>query len=189
MVYRNGRNQESSAEAVNAYYATYLMGLALNSTSISDLGLALLAHEIQGAHIYWQIPKSSAVYPRTENSYASSRTVVGIMWQNLIQYSTWFGMDPVYVHGIQHLPYVPASSVLLRYEWVKDEYEAWSTPGDKGWIVTQLCNLAVVDSATAWKTALSYDDSYYDANDAGSNGHSRLNTLHWIATQPPAPAL
>ncbi len=94
-VYRNGRNQESSAEAVNAYFAVYSYGLAANSTAIADLGLALLAHEIHGAQTYWQIPLSSSVYPRSAGSYAMSNTVVGIMWQHLMQYQTFFGGDPV----------------------------------------------------------------------------------------------
>lgn len=184
MTYINGRNQESSSEAVNAYYAIYLYGLALHDENIQTLGLALTAHEIRGAQTYWQIPIASDIYPRDlPNSYANVNTVVGIMWQNLIQYQTWFGNDPTYVHGIQHLPYTPISTQLLRSSWIKDEYDIWKNPSNPEWKVTQVCNQAIIDSAGAWTVALGLADSAFDIDRTGSDGHSRTNTLYWIATQ------
>jgi endo-1,3(4)-beta-glucanase len=183
VVYRNGRNQESSSEAVNAYFGVYSYGLACQDQNISDLGLALLAHEIHGVQTYYQIPTSSEVYPRGPNTYPDANQVVGIMWQSLIQYSTYFGMDPTYVHGIQHLPYTPTSTVLLDPNWVKDEWKAWDKTSNQGWFVTQQMNQAIVQPTAVYSATLLLDDTFYAGNNAGSNGNSRLNTLYWMATQ------
>jgi endo-1,3(4)-beta-glucanase len=42
----NGKSQESSSEAVNAYYAVYLMGLATGNAETRDWGRILLAGEV-----------------------------------------------------------------------------------------------------------------------------------------------
>jgi Glycosyl hydrolase family 81 C-terminal domain len=42
----NGKSQESSSEAVNAYYAVYLMGLATGNAETRDWGRILLASEV-----------------------------------------------------------------------------------------------------------------------------------------------
>lgn len=42
------------------------------------------------------------------------KTVVGILWQNLVQYQTWFGSAPYMVHGIQMMPFTPASEFYIQ---------------------------------------------------------------------------
>ena len=44
--YRNGRNQESSSEAINAYYGVALLGLALGDREVEACGRALLSMEV-----------------------------------------------------------------------------------------------------------------------------------------------
>ena len=43
----NGKSQESSSEAVNGYYAVYLMGLATQDAELRDWGRILLASEVR----------------------------------------------------------------------------------------------------------------------------------------------
>lgn len=47
MPYRNGRNQESSSEAVNGYYGVALLGRSLRMRTVEDAGLAMLAMEVR----------------------------------------------------------------------------------------------------------------------------------------------
>ncbi len=41
--YGGGKNQESSSEAVNAWYGVYLFGLAINNQNIINTGRIMLA--------------------------------------------------------------------------------------------------------------------------------------------------
>ena len=77
----DGKNQESTAEAVNAYYAVFLLGLALGNKyilsfeflqrfcashsrcrEIRDFGRLLLATEIRSTHTYYHISNTD-IYP------------------------------------------------------------------------------------------------------------------------------
>ena len=58
-----GRNQESTSEAVNAWYAISLLGKVVGRDDVRDLGMALLATEIKSAQTYWHTSKGSHIYP------------------------------------------------------------------------------------------------------------------------------
>ncbi|MBF5067793.1 hypothetical protein G6O45_31825, partial [Salmonella enterica subsp. enterica serovar Istanbul] len=72
----DGRNQESTSEAVNAWYAVSLFGQAFAEPRLRDLGRVLLAAEAASAQTYWQVPASSTVYAEP----LASRRVVANLW-------------------------------------------------------------------------------------------------------------
>jgi endo-1,3(4)-beta-glucanase len=174
----DGKNQESTSEAVNAYYATYLFGLAINDTKMADLGRILLAMEIRGAQKYWQITNSSGLY---EEPFASGK-VVGMLWQLKVDEGTWFGgINVPFTHTIQMFPFTPITEQLLRKEWVKEAYPILrdSLPdyavGD-GWKGFVYMDHAIIDKEAAWEEVQSlknFDD-----------GNTKTNTLYWVATRP-----
>jgi endoglucanase Acf2 len=49
MPYRQGRNQESSSEAVAGYYGVALLGDALGHRQLGEMGRVLLGMEVQAA--------------------------------------------------------------------------------------------------------------------------------------------
>lgn len=55
-------------------------------------------------------PSFAQVYPEI----IQRKTLVGILWQNLVQYQTWFGSAPYMVHGIQMMPFTPASEFYIQ---------------------------------------------------------------------------
>jgi len=186
MAYLNGKNQESSTEACNAWYGISLWGRAMNNTYVRDIGRVLFAIESRGARTYWQIPEeSSQIYPE---EFAEHHTA-GIIWQNLIQYQTWFGQLEWEVQGIQTLPVTFASEDILTPKWASKAAELFeSTCGGScdtdGWI-TFLCMLqAVNDKSKGWDCAQKLDSGVFDGEAAGGNGNSLSNTLYWIATRP-----
>ena len=89
-------SQESSSEAVNAYYAVSLLGLALHDAALANWGRALLGMEIIAVQKFWQMADTT-VYPA---AYAANR-FVGIVAATQVSESTWFGDRVEYVHGIQ----------------------------------------------------------------------------------------
>ena len=178
----DGRNQESSSEAVNAWYGVYLWGVATGDERVRDLGRLLLAMELRSAHTYYQITSDSGIYPEP---FASNK-VVGVLWSNKVDYTTWFGGNIEFIHGIQMLPFTPISEELLRPEWITEEYpvvaEALDDPGRMaGWRGFCYMAHAVIDPVAAWWEAdelTGYDD-----------GNTRTNTLYWLATRPGAEAI
>lgn len=171
----DGRNQESTSEAVNAWYAAYLYGRAAGLADLENLGRILFAIEASSAQTYWQIPDASPVYAQPFLSHH----VVGVLWETKVEGATWFGTNLEYQFGIQMIPFTPASETLLARPWIRDSWAdmARAAAGAaEGWKGFLLSAHAVIDPATAWNevAALSeFDD-----------GNSRTNVLHWVATRP-----
>eukprot|EP00928_Gymnodinium_smaydae_P024376 TRINITY_DN19738_c0_g3_i1.p1 TRINITY_DN19738_c0_g3~~TRINITY_DN19738_c0_g3_i1.p1 ORF type:complete len:967 (-),score=86.42 TRINITY_DN19738_c0_g3_i1:174-3005(-) len=183
--YRNGRNQESTSEAINGYYGLQLLGEALGDEALRDWGRAALASEIIAAQTYWQMQQND-IYPE---QFSKSKTVVGILWQNLAQYGTWFGGEPYMIQGIQMLPFIPPSELYLQSAWVKRSIEAGAQSCalksgcvSDGWSSLFTCLRAVVDPYEAWQEALKLPKAAF--NGPAGNGISRTSVLFWIATRP-----
>ncbi len=173
----DSRNQESTSEAVNAYYAVHLYGLAADDPDIANLGRLMCAAEIASAQKYWQIDSGDGIYPEP---FASNK-VVGVLWSTKVDYATFFGNEAHKIHGIQLLPFTPISEALLEPGWVTEQYPVVSqdlgspllAEGWKGFIYMEH---AVVDAAAAWEEAQTLK--------AFDDGNTLTNTLYWIATRP-----
>ena len=107
--FADNRNQESSSEAINAYYAISLLGKALGSKEIDDFGRFLTATEIVSTKAYWQMPSYNSVYPEQFRK----NLMVGILWSTKVDYTTFFGGNAEFVHGIQFLPFTPMTEEYL----------------------------------------------------------------------------
>jgi len=64
------------------------------------------------------MPSSSTVYPEI----FSKNKMVGMVWSIKADYQTWFGSHPVYIHGIQMLPFTPITEVSLERDFIKEEF-------------------------------------------------------------------
>jgi endo-1,3(4)-beta-glucanase len=169
-------NQESSSEAVNAWYGLYLYGLALGDANLTNVGRLLLASEIRSTQKYFHIKSSDTIY----DAPFTARKTVGRVDSLAAVYDTFFGSNEEYIHGIQMLPFTPITEALLDAPWVTEEHPYIAsklTAGtDQGWRGFIVLDHAVIDHAAAWTevTALTGFD----------NGNSRTNSLHWVATRP-----
>ena len=88
-VFADGRNQESSSEAINSYYAMSLLGRVLQDKNMQDLGAMLMVLETQGAKWYWHSTTKQSVYPPV---YAANKCV-GMVWGDKVVDATWFGQS------------------------------------------------------------------------------------------------
>lgn len=174
----DGKNQESTSEAVNAWYGVYLFGMATKNKDIENLGKILAATEIRGAHTYWQMKPDSKIYPKE----FAARTCVGILWEMKADYATWFGANVEYIHLIQYLPFTPITELLIPKAWNSQQYpllekalsrmdpvimEQW-----KGYLYM---SQAISDQEVAWKNVQGLSE--YD------NGNTATNALYWVATR------
>jgi hypothetical protein len=123
-----GVQQESTSEAVNAWYAVYLYGLATADDKLRDIGDRWTSTEMEGAK-YWTdvgvndwIPESALDTFRlksgdepwwTTSTEESLPPVVGIRGSLSLQKATWFGEYAWNRHMVQMLPMTPITRHLL----------------------------------------------------------------------------
>eukprot|EP01126_Amoeba_proteus_P041680 TRINITY_DN4493_c0_g1_i2.p2 TRINITY_DN4493_c0_g1~~TRINITY_DN4493_c0_g1_i2.p2 ORF type:complete len:137 (-),score=18.86 TRINITY_DN4493_c0_g1_i2:294-704(-) len=59
---QDAKNQESSSESVNTYYAVYLYGLTSGQKYVPNVGRLLLATEINSVRTYWHMTPIKAIF-------------------------------------------------------------------------------------------------------------------------------
>ena len=196
----NGKNQESSSEAINAYEAVTVYGSTMaqaweevrsqanqvTAQRVHRAGQVLTATELRSARQYWHVMKDESI-----KIYPSEYTprVVGMLWQTMAQCQTWFGSAPYLAYGIQLLPLTPVSEHRDTVPWAKGMYHifAGSCSSDpncevNGWSILQLAMLARVghqELAAELSQKLSSD--VFES--AGGDGHSLSNSLWYFATR------
>lgn len=168
----DGNNQESSSEAMNFASATILWGEITDQSEIRDLGIYLHTTESAAIDQYW-FDVDEEVFPQDYNYNA-----LGIVWGNKGNHTTWFGLEPEFIHGINILPVHAGSFYLARDpEYVIQNFNAAESASGGEisiWkdIFWQYLSMADADRALDMLEA----DPNYDRFD----GNSRAHTLHWI---------
>ncbi|XP_057522300.1 glucan endo-1,3-beta-D-glucosidase 1 [Amaranthus tricolor] len=175
--FADGRNQESTSEAVNAYYSAALMGLAYGDTHLVAVGSSLLALEMQAAQTWWHVREGEGMY---EDIFSSANKLVGVLWANKRDSGLWFA-PPEWKEcrlGIQVLPLLPITEVLFPdANFVKDLVN-WTMPAlersgvGEGWKGFVYALEGIYDNETALEKIRSLKD--YD------DGNSLSNLLWWI---------
>lgn len=97
-----GNNQESSSEAVNAWYGIARWAQATGRSALADAAIVRYALESASARTYWL--GEGTVFP---SGYAHE--TAGIIWDDRVEHRTFFSADPETVIGIQLLPYTYGS--------------------------------------------------------------------------------
>ncbi|KAJ2158395.1 hypothetical protein GGF46_003800 [Coemansia sp. RSA 552] len=175
----DGRNQESTGEAINAYYAAYLYASALGYKETADFYQIVLSMEATSGRRYWHPTRAQA-----KELYADPfvHNVVGILWNSKADFATFFGAEPWFMYGIQMLPFTPATRLLLTSEWVKDAWDSSASDnmkaaaagaGNDGWAQLLYTAYALVDPATAMERAMACQPD---------DGNTLTNVMHWILT-------
>ncbi|XP_022954809.1 probable endo-1,3(4)-beta-glucanase ARB_01444 [Cucurbita moschata] len=175
--FADGRNQESSSEAVNAYYSAALLGLAYGDTHLASVGSTLTALEIKAAQTWWQIRGGENLY---ETDFARENKVVGVLWSNKRDSGLWFA-PPDWREcrlGIQLLPLLPITEALFSDAAFAKELVDWTLP-----------SLRREGVGEGWKGFAYALQGIYDKDGAVQNirnlkgfddGSSLSNLLWWI---------
>ncbi|KAK6798511.1 hypothetical protein RDI58_006214 [Solanum bulbocastanum] len=175
--FADGRNQESTSEAVNAYYSAALMGLAYGDTHLVAIGSTLSALEIHSAQTWWHVKEGSTLYGE---EFTKNNRVVGVLWSNKRDSGLWFA-PPEWKEcrlGIQVLPILPITELLFSdVQFVKQLVE-WTLPalaregvgeGWKGFVYTLEAIYDKVGALNKTRSLTGFDD-----------GNSLSNLLWWI---------
>lgn len=200
----HGRNEESSSEAISAYEAVALYGsvmvdaFSVNGDAdnlavaklVRDAGQFLTATEIHATNRYWHVWSSdthASTYPA-----AYKQPVVGMLYDTMASFQTWFSSQPVVSYGIQLLPLTPVAEARDDPEWAAQLYplykkschEAGDFCVDNGWSILQAGLLATTgDRISALEQALAVPSKVFDSQ--GGLGNSLSNTIWYISTRKP----
>lgn len=173
----DGRNQESTSEAVNAYYSAALMGLAYGDTHLVAVGSSLAAMEMQAAQTWWHVKEGEGMY---EDIFSSENKVVGVLWANKRDSGLWFA-PPEWKEcrlGIQVLPILPITEVLFPDLSFAKDLVNWTLPalerdgvgeGWKGFVYTLEGMYNKESALEKIRNLKGFDD-----------GNSLSNLLWWI---------
>lgn len=103
--FADGNNQESTSEALNAWYGVSLWGHVIKNTNVENLGTWLFSQELSGTKSYWF---------GYENPFPSGygHPMSSLVWGGKRDFATWFSGQPMHIYGIQFLPITPASVYL-----------------------------------------------------------------------------
>ncbi|KJR89859.1 uncharacterized protein SPSK_05995 [Sporothrix schenckii 1099-18] len=149
----DGKNQESSSEDAMAVYAIKMWGHVKGDAAMEQRGnlmLSVLARSLQ-TYYYYAAAASSSEMPAP----FIGNQVGGIVFENKIDHTTFFGGDPELIHGIHMLPLLPCSPFCRPPAYVLQEWNDTFSNGraDKaqgGWRGVLYANLGTADPHAAF---------------------------------------
>ncbi|MGD9419169.1 MAG: glycosyl hydrolase [Verrucomicrobiota bacterium JB025] len=175
--FADGNNQESSSESMNAWYGMMLWGEATGNDTVRDTGIALFNTERTAVEEYW-FDVSDTNFPESFPQVA-----LGMVWGGKGAFATWFSGEIDCIHGINWLPFTPASIYMGRHpDYVKKNYDRIVEKrqhGDNfnnGWGDLVVMFGALSDPAAG--------TAYLDANPSCSleGGNTHAFMYHWLHT-------
>ncbi|QSZ30780.1 hypothetical protein DSL72_000338 [Monilinia vaccinii-corymbosi] len=174
----DGKDQESSSEDSLSAYAIKMWGRTIGDSNMEargNLQLAITARSLQNYYLY---ESSNTVEP----SNFIGNKVAGILFENKIDHTTYFGDAPELVEGIHMIPLLPHSTLTRTKEFVTEEWNTYFSNGRVdsavgGWQGILYANLAIIDPRTSWKyfAQAAFNASWLDG------GASRTWYLAWAA--------
>ncbi|MDB4425677.1 glycosyl hydrolase, partial [Akkermansiaceae bacterium] len=173
----DGNNQESSSESMNAWYGLMLWGEVTENTTLRDTGIFLYNTERTAVEEYW-FDVSGTNFPKDFPEVA-----LGMIWGGKGSFSTWFSADIDCIHGINWLPFTPASIYMGRYpDYVKKNHDRIVKKREKGNDYNNGWGDLVVmfNSLQDSEMAVDYLVSNPDCSLEGGNTHAFMS--HWVHT-------
>ncbi|KAG2404016.1 hypothetical protein LR48_Vigan843s002200 [Vigna angularis] len=169
----DGRNQESTSEAVNAYYSAALVGLAYGDSHLVATGSTLLAMEILATQTWWLVKVEDNLYNK---EFAKDNRIVGVLWSNKRDSALWWAAATCRECrlGIQVLPLSPITETLFSDAAYVKELVEWTFPSlsSQSWKGMTYALQGIYDKQTALRnirTLTAFED-----------GNSFSNILWWI---------
>ena len=143
----DGKDEESSSEDVNASYALKLWGLVTNNqnlVNIADVQLGILRTSLNKYFLY-------ADDNNVEPTRFIKNRVSGILFENKIDHTTYFGNKIEYIQMIHSIPIIPPSSFIRSPVFVRQEWE-------------QILKNIVNDVNDGWKGIIMLNVALFDPN-------------------------
>ncbi len=166
--FADGNNQESSSEAVHAWWSLMKWSAATGQTELTARALAFYAIEAATARTYW-------LGEGLERPAGYNHQVAGIVWGAKVDFATFFDARPASVVGIQLLPFTFGSLYRSNGRAAAQRYVDGSRDSGEHWRDLLLLDLAIHDPDRA--AELLAETSVFE------EGNSRAFALVWVAAQ------
>ncbi|MBA8793210.1 endoglucanase Acf2 [Friedmanniella endophytica] len=175
--FADGNNQESSAEAMNAWNGLALWGDVSDDKPLATEARWMLSTEAQAGLDYWtNFDTSDPVYQGFDHK------IVSLNWGGKRDYATWFSPEPAAMLGILLIPMSPASTYLAG-DPARIEANVQEATGGKfdqkfGDYILMYSALAGPEQAQkALAIGKTLDDQWID------DGDSKAYLLAWLMTR------
>lgn len=147
----DGKNEELTSEDVHHVLALRLWGSIIGDSNLENRSLLMLSILRRSLDLYFYLKDNNTVQP----SQFIPNKVAGITFDNKLDYTTYFGANTEYIHGIHMLPISAASSFVRRPSYVKEEWDSKLSSiidsVDDGWKGILMLNVALFDPDAAYK--------------------------------------
>jgi endoglucanase Acf2/regulation of enolase protein 1 (concanavalin A-like superfamily) len=169
----DGGNEESTSEAINAWAGMILLGTVTGDTQLRDAGIWLYTQETKAAFYYWFNAGPVNTFPA-----GFSRIMIANLFDAKSDWSTWFGAQPEFVHGIEFLPFTGTSLYLGR---------------DPAYCQRNFNEVLTLNggSLNLWQDLMEMYEAFFDPADAinrwnsttfTEDGESRAHQYAWLHT-------
>ena len=146
----DGKDQESTSEDTFATYALKMWGKTLGDPYMEGRANLQLACQRRSLKNYFLLEDDNQVQPK---QFVPNK-VAGILFDNKVDHTTYFGAKPEMIQGIQMIPINPSSAYTRRRKFVQEEWDAYFSEGraDKaegGWKGILYANQILIDPFAA----------------------------------------
>lgn len=116
--FTDGNNQESSSEAINAWYSVWLWSKVTSNNDLNKFAEYLYSSEVNSTRNYWlNWYNNASIFP---DGYEPNKA--STVWGGKVEYQTFFSLEPQSIEGIQYLPFSPGSIYLYNPSILQRDY-------------------------------------------------------------------
>ncbi|KAL6707856.1 endo-1,3-beta glucanase [Coniothyrium glycines] len=148
----DGKDQESTSEDTFATYAIKMWGRISRDANMEARANLQLAVQARSMKNYFLLTSDNANQP---SSFVPNK-VTGILFENKVDHTTYFGSDMEYIQGIHMIPLNPSSAYTRSKQFVTEEWETYFNDSrlddvQGGWKGILYANLALTDPERSYE--------------------------------------
>ena len=148
----DGKDQESSSEDALVSYSIKMWGYVTGDKAMEARGNLMLAVQKRTFQNYFLMESANTNHPA---NFIKNK-VSGILFENKVDHTTYFGSNIEFIQGIHMLPINPSSGYTRNKDFVKQEWDAFFSNGrvdqiPGGWRGILYSNLALIDPKSAYR--------------------------------------
>ncbi|KAF9111296.1 hypothetical protein BGX27_005135 [Mortierella sp. AM989] len=147
----DGKDEESTSEDINLYYAMSLWGKVTKKPEVERLAELMLTVARRSIQSYFLMEDDNENHPEI---FVGNK-VTGILFENKADHSTYFSPRLECIQGIQMIPATPALPHIRRHKFVKEEWDTLLAPHidqvNDGWKSILMMNYGMINKDEAWK--------------------------------------
>ncbi|KAF1845071.1 glycoside hydrolase family 81 protein [Cucurbitaria berberidis CBS 394.84] len=147
----DGKDQESTSEDGFASFAVKIWGRVSGDVNMEKRGNLMLAIQARSFNAYFYLQATNTNHP----ARFLGNKVSGILFENKVDYATYFGTTHPLIHGIHMVPINPSTAYTRPRAFVAEEWDAFFSGNrallaDGGWRGILYANLALVDAKASF---------------------------------------